>query len=100
MGYRRSTDGGANFTDLGMVPPFSSSPAQFNNGDPALVVDSVERELILVHPRIKRRWVQGKHPRSARGTFRFCGSSSRHEEVNGTEKIKYCLLLVAGKSAL
>jgi hypothetical protein len=39
MGYSRSTDGGANFTDLGMVPPFSSSPAQFNDGDPALVVD-------------------------------------------------------------
>jgi hypothetical protein len=39
MGYSRSNDGGETFTDLGMVPPFVSSPAQFNNGDPALVAD-------------------------------------------------------------
>ena len=40
MGYSRSTDGGASFTDLGKVPPFVLPPAlQLNGGDPALVAD-------------------------------------------------------------
>ncbi len=36
MGYSRSTNGGARFTDMGVVPP---SPTETNIGDPGLVVD-------------------------------------------------------------
>jgi hypothetical protein len=39
MGYSRSSDGGASFTDLGKVPPFVITPLQVNGGDPAIVAD-------------------------------------------------------------
>lgn len=40
MGYSRSSDGGASFTDLGKVPPYVvAGGLQLNGGDPALVAD-------------------------------------------------------------
>ncbi len=39
MGYSRSSDGGASFNDLGLMPPPAGPPPGFNFGDPGLVAD-------------------------------------------------------------